>query len=117
MIDAEVIVTASAPAKTRWPTGLHPDEADAAAMRRRNFCQGKSGGSRPAILRNEMRSTLPMLGVFIGVAALIAKGRSAQSLSSVQQREQDAISAFRSGDPCQPPADRRLDNHLILNQD
>jgi hypothetical protein len=60
---------------------------------------------------------LSTLGVFIGVAALIAKGRSAQSLRRFSNVSHDAISALRSGDPCQPPADWRLDNHLILNQD
>jgi hypothetical protein len=36
-----------------------------------------------------------MLGVFIGVAALIAGGRSAQSLRRFSNVSHDAISAFR----------------------
>src|SRR5215475_10115026 len=46
-------------------------------------------------------------------------GPHARSPSSVHQRkpQSDPQSLFCSRDPSQPPTDRNLDNHLILNQD
>src|SRR5258707_1008793 len=51
--------------------------------------------------------------------AAVSPGRHARLPSSVHQGKSpnDPRPPFRYRDPSQPPADRNLDNHLILNQD
>src|SRR6266404_328628 len=51
--------------------------------------------------------------------AAASPGPHARSPSSVHQRkpQSDPQSPICPRDPSQPPADRNLDNHLILNQD